>query len=173
MGVTEVFEAAMETLLRTETLRDVEVVMTAARRQGATTELRVMIDRPGGVDLALCEAFAKGINGALRDTPDLYTLEVESAGLERPLVREADYLRFAGRPVCVKTHKLWEGAKTHRGKLEGLRDGAAVLSGPQGDVAIPLNLIKQAHLEFDLREALKRGSAAPAPPERHRKKHRT
>ena len=53
-----------------------------------------MIDRPDGVDLALCEKIAGRLNAALRERDDLYTLQVESAGLDRPLVHEHDFERF-------------------------------------------------------------------------------
>ncbi len=130
-----------------------------------------MIDRPTGVDLELCETLARAINNALADVAELYTLEVESAGLERPLVREQDYERFQGRNVCIHTHKLWEGAKTHRGVLEGLHDGQVALKAEQGPLLIPYAGIKQANLEFDLRAALRRREAeAPAKIPRHKKR---
>jgi ribosome maturation factor RimP len=155
LGVSEAFDVAVESLLTNEQMKNVEVVIKAARREGGSTALRLMIDRPDGVDLELCEFIAKSINTALCDIPDLYTLEVESAGLDRPLVREADYERFRGRNVCIRTHKLWEGAKTHRGKLEGLRGDFVILIGERGETTVPYAGIKQANLEYDLREALR------------------
>lgn len=157
LGVVEAFEEAEIALFAEDALADVEIVVRTVRRVGSTTEFRLMIDRPTGVDLALCEKIAGHLNAALRDRNDLYTLQVESAGLDRPLVRELDYERFAGREVCIKTHELIDGAKTHRGTLEGLRDGDVIFVVGETEKRIPFGAIKSANIEFDIREALRKG----------------
>ena len=70
---------------------------TARPFGGGSTAFGLTIDRPGGADLDLCERIAARLNATLEACGAPYTLEVESAGLERPLVRPADYTRFAGR----------------------------------------------------------------------------
>jgi ribosome maturation factor RimP len=102
-------------------LVDVEVVVTA----GART-LRITVDRDGGVDLdALAEA-----NGPVSDAldsvdaiPGRYTLELSSPGLERPLRRPAEFRRFVGTTVSVKSHDPVSGARRHRGLLVDVDDG--------------------------------------------------
>src|SRR5579885_1728275 len=62
--------------------------------------LRVMIDREGGVKLADCERVSREIDTLLEvegEIRDRYNLEVSSPGLNRPLVKEADFVRFAGK----------------------------------------------------------------------------
>ena len=117
----------------------------------------MVIDAPSGVDLALCERIAARINGALDERPEPYTLEVESPGLDRPLVRPADYERFVGQNVRVLTTLAVNGAKTHRGKLAGLRGTAVILVTPDGELPLPLEMIKAANLDVDIRADLARG----------------
>ncbi|MGH7737446.1 MAG: ribosome maturation factor RimP [Candidatus Tyrphobacter sp.] len=116
--------------------------------------LFVTIDRPGGADLVLCERVAQRINALLGVIDAAYELSVESAGLERPLVRPTDYERFAGSRVRVVTSLLVGGAKTHRGILRGLRGENVLLETKGGDVLLPHATIKAANLEFDPRADL-------------------
>src|SRR5688572_18649817 len=61
---------------------DPEIELIALERPAAET-LRLYIDRPGGVDLALCER----VTGELRDLLESYSLEVSSPGIDRPLTK--------------------------------------------------------------------------------------
>jgi len=175
LGVVEAFEEAATALFAEEAFSNVEIVLKTVRHVGSTTEFRLMIDQTGGVDLALCERIAARINAALRERDDLYTLQVESAGLDRPLVKEDDYQRFAGRQVCIKTHELINGAKTHRGVLEGLRDGQVVLVADGKQQCFSFSAIKTANIEFDIREALRKGRERESgkPTQKSRKERRT
>jgi ribosome maturation factor RimP len=91
--------------------------------------LRVRVDVPGsepgaGVSVADCARVSRSIEEFLDEAPDIaerYVLEVSSPGVERPLVRAADFTRFAGRDVAVKLSKpLASGAKRVEGELVGL-----------------------------------------------------
>lgn len=160
-GVTsliEAFERVVHALPHEPSFRAIEIVTTAAR-PGRTTALTVVVDREGGVDIATCERIASRINVALDAFPDEYTLEVSSAGVDRPLVKPSDYDRFSGRHVKVVTTLAIGNAKTHRGTLAGVRGTNVILrTGPHGDVELPLPLaaIKSANLEYDVRADLQR-----------------
>ncbi|HEU5478835.1 MAG TPA: hypothetical protein VFU90_03335 [Candidatus Tumulicola sp.] len=135
---------------------ELEILHRRTRAGRGTTAFGVTIDRPGGVDLALCERVAARLNLALETFGDHYSLEVESAGLERPLVRPGDYTRFSGQPVRVVTTLTVNGGKTHRGILRGLRGESVVLETAGGELPLPLPTIKSAHLEYDPRADLQR-----------------
>jgi ribosome maturation factor RimP len=104
----------------------VDVERTGSR---ARPILRVRIDRPGsapgeGVTVDDCARVSRAIEEWL-DTEatiaERYVLEVSSPGVERPLVRAADFTRFAGREVSVKTSSpLPNGSKRIEGELVGL-----------------------------------------------------
>ena len=102
-------------------LVDIEVVGS-----GRARTVRLTIDRDGGIDLdALAEA-----NGPVSDALDAvdaitgpYNLELSSPGLERPLRRPAEFRRFVGTTVSVKSHEPVSGARRHRGLLVAADDG--------------------------------------------------
>ena len=157
MGLVEAFESAANALPFEESFRDVEIVSHRARRQGRSTELSLTVDRPSGaVDLAFCERIAARLNEALEAETDPYTLEVESAGLERPLVKPGDYERFRDRDVVVTTTLAIEHEYTHRGTLRGVRGNAVILERKGGEFLVPLELVKSAKIEYDFRADLRR-----------------
>ncbi|MBV8580420.1 MAG: ribosome maturation factor RimP, partial [Candidatus Eremiobacteraeota bacterium] len=118
--------------------------------------LHVTVDREGGIDIGTCERIASRINAALDAFPEPYTLEVESAGLDRPLTKPSDYDRFSGRDAKIVTTLAIENAKTHRGKLGGVRGTNVVLTRERGELLIPLAVVKSANLEYDVRADLQR-----------------
>jgi len=150
------FEQIVHGLSYEPDFRDVEIVGATAHRHGRDTTLHVTVDREGGVDVGTCERVAARLNAALEGFPDLYTLEVESAGLNRPLTKPADYDRFRGRDVKVVTTLAIENAKTHRGKLDGVRGTNVILVRERGELPIPIAAIKSANLEYDVRADLQR-----------------
>ena len=89
-------------------------------KEGAAWVLRVLIDREGGVGTDHCEAISRALDPLLdeRDPiPGAYTLEVSSAGLERPLKRPEDFTRMKGRDVMVKLYAPRQGVRAFVGKL--------------------------------------------------------
>ena len=150
------FEREVDAIACDASYPGLEIVGRRARSVGRTTAFGLTIDRPGGADLALCERIAARLNATLETCGGPYTLEVESAGLERPLVRPADYTRFAGRRVRVVTTLSVNGSKTHRGTLRGVRTAAVILETDGGELPLPIDTIKSAHLEYDPREDLQR-----------------
>lgn len=155
-ALIDVFEQAVDQIAHDPTFEAVEVVKHASQRRRSVTSLTITVDRAGGVDVALCTQVAGYINDALASFEDLYTLEVESAGLERPLVRPGDYQRFAGKRVRIMTTLTIAGAKTHRGILGGVRGTSVILTTDSGELPLPLETIKSANLEYDPRADLTR-----------------
>ncbi|MGH9465424.1 MAG: ribosome maturation factor RimP, partial [Thermoanaerobaculia bacterium] len=122
--------------------------------QGAV--LRLVLDRPEGVELAQCEAVSRQAS-ALLDVNDFgpgrYTLEVTSPGLDRELYGPRDYQRFLGRHVRVTWRGAVDGRKrTVVGRLTGYRNEVAAAleleedgTGTRHDV--PLDDLVRARLE--------------------------
>jgi ribosome maturation factor RimP len=63
--------------------------------------LRVFIDHPDGVTLAMCERVTLRLN----DLREFYALEVSSPGSQRPLTKPAHFRRFLGHRARVRTHR--------------------------------------------------------------------
>ena len=81
-------------------LVDVEYV-----KEAGVWYLRVLLDKEGGVDILDCEAVSRTLSDLLDEADPIegsYTLEVGSAGAERPLKRPGDFERFMGEAVLVK-----------------------------------------------------------------------
>jgi ribosome maturation factor RimP len=156
LNLTEAFESATRALPFEEEFRDIEIVAQRVRQSGRSVELALTVDRPGGVDLALCERIAARINIALESEEAPYTLEVESAGIDRPLLSPADYDRFRDRDVLVRTTLPIASEYTHRGKLLGMRGNAVILATKSGELPIPYEMVKSANIEYDYRADLRR-----------------
>ena len=107
-----------------------ELVEVQFRRESHGWVLRLFIDRPGGVTIDDCATVSREISAYL-DVEDLiehaYHLEVSSPGLERPLKREADFVRFAGRKARIKLCEPVDGQKVFVGMLEGVNNGDVIM----------------------------------------------
>ena len=125
----------------------VRVLMSGGQRP----TLQVMVERSdrGPVTLDQCAEISHAIS-ALLDVadplPGAYRLEVTSPGLDRPLVRRADYERFAGFEARLETELPLEGRRRFRGRLLGIADDQVRLALPEGETSIPLDAIKKAKL---------------------------
>ncbi len=111
--------------------------------------LRVYIDRPDGITLDDCQSVSYQVSGVL-DVEDpiqgQYSLEVSSPGLDRPLFQAADFERFAGHQVRVRTAAPVGGRRKFKGTLLGLDAGQVVLRVDDDEVRLPLEQIDQARL---------------------------
>jgi len=135
-----------------------ELVELEYKREGRTMVLRLFIDRDGGVTLDDCAAVSRELSEIL-DVEDFirehFTLEVSSPGLNRPLKKAADYERYRGRLIRIKTFELLpddagNSRKTFLGELLGLDGGIVRLKLTEGQTAgIPLEKIAKANLEFE------------------------
>lgn len=127
-----------------------ELVEVEFRREAQGWILRVYLDRPGGITLDNCKRVSEELGDHL-DVEDFiehaYHLEVSSPGLDRPLTRDEDFVRFAGQTVTILTGDDIEGRHNFRGRLVGLEAGQVLLDLPEGGrAAIPRGLILKARL---------------------------
>ena len=80
--------------------------------------------------------------------PQAFTLEVSSPGLDRPLRRERDFVRFAGSEVALSTTAT-EGRRKFSGTLEGVEDGKVVITCYGERVQIALDEVKKCKVKPD------------------------
>jgi len=87
----------------------IELVDIEFRKEGQGMILRLFIDKPGGIMLDDCAAVSRELSELL-DVEEVitveYNLEVSSPGLNRPLTKPADYERYAGKLVKVRTYDM-------------------------------------------------------------------
>jgi len=117
---------------------DVEVLL--AEVSGST--LRLFIDHPEGVTLALCER----VSGHLSDYRDRYSLEVSSPGTDRPLTKPQHYSRFLGRRARVRLRDARDGHRSLTGELVGASDQEVTIAADDGVVTIRYDLIARSNL---------------------------
>lgn len=102
-----------------------ELVDIEYKKEGAHWYLRLYIDKPNGITLDDCQEASQRI-GEMLDKKDPiahnYYLEVSSPGLDRPLKKEEDFIRYKGHKVDVSLYKPIAGSRKHTGKLIGLID---------------------------------------------------
>lgn len=131
-----------------------EVVLVEVKGDGSHSVVRVYVDQPGGISLDDCEQFSKRLS-VLLDVEDFipfsYVLEVSSPGVNRPLVRESDFQRFAGKDAKVRTRLPIEGQRNFKGKIVGVTEGRLELEvAPGKRVGIVFTDIEKANLIADL-----------------------
>jgi ribosome maturation factor RimP len=111
-------------------------------------QLRLVIDHPEGVDLALCEQVTK----ELRDLLDEYGIEVSSPGPERPLTKPDHFRRFLGSRARVRTREPRDRggaagtARSFTGELVGASDQEVTVAADTGVVSIPYVEISRSNL---------------------------
>jgi ribosome maturation factor RimP len=118
---------------------DVELL---ALERVASERLRIVIDRPEGVDIALCER----VTGHLRDLLESYSLEVSSPGPERPLTKPEHFRRYVGRRIRVRTREEVAGHKSFTGRLTGADEESVSVDSGDGPVSIPLASVRRSNL---------------------------
>jgi len=126
--------------------------------------LRVFIDHPDGVTLAMCER----VSMLLGDLRERYSLEVSSPGSERPLSKPAHFRRFVGRRARVRTRHpravghsgdqratgatpVGDGplVRSFTGELVGASEAEVTLAADEGVIAIPYSEIRRSNLIED------------------------
>ncbi len=117
--------------------------------------LRVYIDHPDGVTLAVCER----VSAVLSEERERYALEVSSPGSERPLTKPAHFRRFVGRRARVRTrHPRAVGqadgqrpdaarpVRSFTGELMWASENEVTLAADGGLIAIPYSDIRRSNL---------------------------
>jgi ribosome maturation factor RimP len=119
--------------------------------------------RDAAVDLDLCSGIARDLSPAL-DVADIvphrYHLEISSPGVERPLRRERDFVRFTGKKAKLKLHaasSASHGEKVVVGILAGVEGGKVKVTEGHRSHSIPLDEIATARLVFEFGPAPKPG----------------
>ena len=109
--------------------------------------VRVFIDKPRGVDVEDCARVSNHLTRLFEvENVDFDRLEVSSPGLDRPLRKLADFVRFAGEEVDVRLHAPVDSTRRIKGTLRGCEDGAVLVETASGLRSIPLDGIDKARL---------------------------
>ena len=150
-GVGAKVAALIEPALESMGFRLVQVRLMG----GSDAILEIMAERVDGtMTVEDCEAVSHAVSPLL-DVHDpvegSYRLQISSPGIDRPLVRPADFERWAGYEAKIELKEPVSGRKRFRGPIEGFADGEARIEIEVPDagrqiVGLPLALIGSAKL---------------------------
>ena len=146
MNVTRIDPDTLGTLLdRTLAPMGYEIVDVELAPRGGT--IRLFIDKPGGIDVDDCARVSNHLTRLFAvENVDFERLEVSSPGLDRPLRKPADFLRFAGEEAELRLLHAIDNVRRVKGILRGCADETVEVETAKGLLKIPLVEIGRARL---------------------------
>ena len=153
-GLSEQVEQQVQRIVESEGL---ELVHIDYRKQGHGFLLRIDIDKEGGITVEDCTLISQQVSTWLDvedPIPGEFELQVSSPGLDRKFYKPADYEKFTGRLVRVRTSRPIRGLHVIVGRLKSFDGAAVVVTDPvmkkDPDYEIPLADIKETRLEVEI-----------------------
>ena len=148
MNTEERIKQIIESSVNAEGFDLVRVLFSGAEKDNT---LQIMVERLDGTNMTSddCEKLSRSLS-ALLDVEDViqsrYLLEITSPGIDRPLVKLADYDRFKGREAKSETLLPIDGRKRFKGELLGT-DGKKIILNFEGkEIKIDFEAITKAKL---------------------------
>ncbi len=148
-SVTESIEELVTPLINENRL---ELVDVEYKKEGKNWFLRIFIDKEGGIMVDDCTRVSRQIEDLIEVeevVPSSYILEVSSPGLDRPLKKEEDFLRFRGKRAHVTTYTPIHQQKNFKGTIQDFQKDVLFLQIDHQHVEIPKNQIAKARLEIE------------------------
>ncbi|MBW1712201.1 MAG: ribosome maturation factor RimP [Deltaproteobacteria bacterium] len=129
-----------------------ELVDVEMRTQRGRFVIQVVVDKPGGVNVDDCAELSRYL-GDLLDVHQVmdqsYLLEVSSPGLDRPLVKPADFAWAVGRPIKVTTRQPLQGRNVLTGRLSKFDGQELTLEAEGQALRVALSQVAKARLNVD------------------------
>jgi len=109
--------------------------------------LRVFIDKPEGISVEDCQVVSNQLTRLFTvENIDYDRLEISSPGLDRPLKKEADFIRFAGEKAQLKLRMPMAGRKNFIGIIVAVSEGVLQINVDDVPVEIELANVDKARL---------------------------
>lgn len=117
--------------------------------------LRVYIDKEEGseeeyVSTDDCEKVSRFLSGKLDESDPIeqnYYLEVSSPGMDRTLIKEKDFIRYAGKQVDVNLYQAIDGKKAFTGELVGIsNENLVIIDENKKEIEIPMSKVAKTKL---------------------------
>ncbi len=140
-----------------------ELVRVQIMGGGKYAALQIMAERKDGVGMTVedCATISSGVSEKLEadaELADRFDLEVSSPGIDRPLVKIADYARFQGHVAKIELSAPREGQKRFQGAIVGVSDEEIEFGTEKGAIRVPFGAIERAKLV--LTDALLKAAAS-------------
>ncbi len=130
-----------------------ELVDVEYKKSGRDWVLRIYIDKETGITHEDCQNVSRQVEDRIEVEGLIsghYVLEVSSPGLDRPLKKEKDFLRYQNKRVRVKTFAPIDNQRNFSGSIETFQNGVLFLREDTRTVEIDLDNIAQARLIIEL-----------------------
>ncbi len=109
--------------------------------------LRIFIDKPSGISLDDCVAVSHHLSRLFAVENIVYDkLEISPPGLDRPLRKKSDFIRFTGELVKLKLRFALQGQRNFVGILREVNDGTLKLEVDGGMLDLELSNLEKVHL---------------------------
>ena len=117
---------------------------------GKESILQVMVQRPdGSIEVDECAKISTAISATMDvEDPivDVYTLEVSSPGIDRPLTRMKDFAQWEGFEAKIETDELIDGRRRFKGQLAGTEGGEVLITITEGTIGLKFEWLSDAKL---------------------------
>jgi ribosome maturation factor RimP len=117
---------------------------------GKESTLQIMVQRPDGtIEVDECAKISTAISAVLDvEDPivDVYTLEVSSPGIDRPLTRLKDFEQWQGFEAKVETEELIDGRRRFKGELAGIDGDEVLIAIEEGTIGLKFEWLSDAKL---------------------------
>lgn len=149
MKITDIVERELAEFLPENGM---ELFMTEYVKEGKDWYLRIFIDKlEGSVSIDDCQLVSGYIGDRLDEIDPIeknYFLEVSSPGLDRPLIKDSDYVKYKGEVIDIMLYKALDGFKQYSGILQGLNEeGEIVITDEEeNEMKIPKKLASKVCL---------------------------
>ncbi len=137
MPSSSIAERALELALPIAEKLGLEIWDVCFVKEGSEYYLRIIIDKPGGINITDCENMSREIDPLLDEYDFIdkqYCLEVTSPGIGRELKRKEHFDKMAGKDIIVSLYRAVDGVKTYTGTLLGCSDAGDVSISSDGSI---------------------------------------
>ena len=132
---------------------DFELVDVEYKKEGQNWYLRVYIDKDGGIALNDCETVSNRLSDILDEKDPIdgsYFLEVSSPGLDRPLKKERDFIRYMDREVEISLYQAVNNSKNYKGINKGVKDDILTIELEDHSLLeVPMKSVASVRLYFE------------------------
>ena len=145
-SITESIIQIIEPVIQEESL---ELVDVEYKKIGPAWTLRVYIDKDQGITVSDCQKISRQIEDMIEIDeliPNPFVMEVSSPGLDRPLKKEKDFLRYRDKAIGIKTFSPIENRRNFKGIIHDCKDQILYLKEEGASIKIPLDKIAKARL---------------------------
>lgn len=130
-------------------IRDLGFELVQLEFKGGVLQILAEDPRTGNLGLDDCTKITKMLGPVLEVEDPIsgaYTLEISSPGIDRPLIKAADFVKYAGFEAKVELDESIEGQRRFRGKILGEKDGFVTLLVDKVEHRLEIEAIKKARL---------------------------